>query len=175
VTGPGSETPARGAALSPVTAYIGVGANLGFARDSVLNALADLERLPQTEFVAASSLYQSPSMGAEGPDYVNAVAEISTRLSADDLLFALLAIEKQHGRVRTTKNAPRTLDLDLLLYGDAIIQSPTLAVPHPRLTERAFVLKPLIELAPGLEIPGKGAVSFFLNAVAGQKIWRIEP
>jgi 2-amino-4-hydroxy-6-hydroxymethyldihydropteridine diphosphokinase len=161
-------------AAAAITAYIGVGANLGFARDSVLNALADLARLPQTEFIGASSLYRSPSMGAEGPDYINAVAELLTRLAAEDLLHALFAIEKQHGRVRTTRNAPRTLDLDLLLYGDSIIDAPGLVVPHPRLTERAFALKPLMELAPGLVIPGLGRAADYVSRIAGQEISRVD-
>lgn len=158
----------------PVTAYVGVGANLGFARDAVMNALADLAQLPQTEFVAASGLYRSPSMGAEGPDYVNAVAELATQLPPEDLLQMLFAIEIRHGRVRTTRNAPRTLDLDLLLYGSAIIKTPALTVPHAHMTERAFVLVPLAELAPDLIVPGAGPLSDLLDAVADQDIERDE-
>lgn len=157
-----------------VTAYIGVGANLGFARDAVLNALADLEELPDTEFVAASSLYRSAPVDAEGPDYINAVAELRTGLSATALLAAMQAIEKMHGRVRTVRNAPRTLDLDLLLFGSARIATPELTVPHPRLGERAFVLLPLAELAPDLEIPGQGRVAALITQIAGQEIERLD-
>ncbi len=162
---------------TPVTAYIAIGANLGFARDSVLNALLDLERLPNSEFIAASSLYQSPSMGSEGPDYINAVAEIKTTLKPIDLLFALLSIERQHGRVRipNERNAPRTLDLDLLMMGDLILDTPDLTLPHPRMTERAFVLKPLLELAPEVVIPGKGPAQLCRTAIADQEISLLEP
>jgi 2-amino-4-hydroxy-6-hydroxymethyldihydropteridine diphosphokinase len=158
-----------------VTAFIGVGANLGFSRDAVLNALADLGRMPSTEFVAASSLYQSAPIDSEGPDFINAVAEIETTLSAEDLLTALQAIETRYGRVRTTRNAPRTLDLDLLLYGDGLIKTPDLIVPHPRLHERAFVLQPLIELTGPIEIPGHGRIDTLAAAVADQRVDRLEP
>ncbi len=160
---------------TPVTAYIGVGANLGFAEDAVRNALADLARLPKSEFICASSLYRSSPIDADGPDFINAVVEIATGLSAADLLYALLVIEKVHGRVRTTRNAPRTLDLDLLLYGDAIIDTPELTVPHPRLIERAFTLVPLLELAPDLVLPELGAARNFLPAVDDQDIERLDP
>jgi 2-amino-4-hydroxy-6-hydroxymethyldihydropteridine diphosphokinase len=165
----------NGVAAEPVTAYIGAGANLGFARDAVLNALSDLSRMPSTEFVAASSLYRSAPIDAEGPDFINAVAEIETTMSAPQLLAALQAIETRYGRVRTTRNAPRTLDLDLLLYGDGIITSPDLVVPHPRLHERAFVLLPLIELAGAIAIPGKGPATALADAVGEQRVERLEP
>jgi len=157
-----------------VTAYVGVGANLGFARDAVLNALADLSRLPETEFVAASGLYRSAPVDGDGPDYVNAVAELSTALSAHALLTTLQAIETRYGRVRTTRNAPRTLDLDLLLYDDGIITTPDLVVPHPRIGERAFVLEPLIELAGDVDIPGRGRARALMEAVRGQRIIRLD-
>ena len=160
---------------APVVAYIGVGANLGFAQDAVMNALVDLSGLPDSEFIAASGLYRSASIGADGPDYINAAAEIATRLSPLDLLAALQAIELRHGRVRTTRNAPRTLDLDLLLYNDAIIVTPDLVVPHPRLAERAFVLMPLLELAPTLRIPGKGPARGLLANVADQRVEALAP
>lgn len=163
------------AAPHRVRAFIGVGANLGFSRDAVLNALLDLERLPDSEFIAASSLYRSTPVDAEGPDFINAVAEIETGLSASDLLHALLAIEKAHGRVRTTRNAPRTLDLDLLLHGDTVSNTAELTLPHARLTERAFVLMPLLEIDPGLQIPGAGPASALFEAVEDQDIERLEP
>lgn len=157
-----------------VRAFIGVGANLGFARDAVMNALVDLEGLPDTEFIAASSLYRSAPVDAEGPDFINAVAEVETGLSASELLHALLAIEKVHGRVRTTRNAPRTLDLDLLLYGDVRITSPELTVPHPRVAERAFVVMPLAELAPDLVVPGIGPLAELQGYVEDQDIERLD-
>src|SRR5262245_15570698 len=133
---------------SPVRAFVGVGANLGDARAQVLAGIAALARLPGTRVVARSGLYASAPLDAPGPDYVNAVVELDTRLPADALLHALHAIEARHGRVRSTLNAPRTLDLDLLLYGDQRSDDPALQLPHPRLHLRAFVLKPLLEIAP---------------------------
>ena len=157
-----------------VPAFIGVGANLGFARDAVLNALADLSRLPLTEFVAASGLYRTAPVDGDGPDYINAVAEIVTTQSAHELLLALQALETKYGRVRTTRNAPRTLDLDLLLYGDGILKTPDLTVPHPRMAERAFVLMPLIELAGPVAIPGHGRADALLARIDGQDVERID-
>ena len=165
----------NGAAMEPVTVYVGVGANLGFARDAVLNALADLSRIPSIEFVAASSLYRSAPVDAEGPDFINAVAEIETTMSPQELLASLQAIETRYGRVRTSRNAPRTLDLDLLLYGDGIITTPDLVVPHPRLHERAFVLSPLIEIAGPVVIPGKGRADALAEAVVAQRVERLQP
>ena len=159
---------------TPVTAFIGVGANLGFARDAVLNALADLSGLPDTVFIAASGLYRSAPVDGDGPDYINAVAELATTLSAHELLAALQAIEKRHGRVRTTRNAPRTLDLDLLLYGDGILKTPDLTVPHPRIAERAFVLQPLIELAGPIDIPGRGRADALAARITDQRIERLD-
>jgi 2-amino-4-hydroxy-6-hydroxymethyldihydropteridine diphosphokinase len=158
-----------------VKAFIGVGANLGFSRDAVLNALADLARLPRTEFVAASSLYRSAPIDSSGPDFINAVAEIDTELPATDLLAHLWSLELQAGRVRTERNAPRTLDLDLLLYGDLVINTAELTVPHKSMRERAFVLKPLLELAPDIEIPQLGLASALLPHVLDQDIERLEP
>lgn len=159
---------------APVTAFVGVGANLGFSRDAVLNALADLSGLLETTFVASSGLYRSAPVDGDGPDYINAVAEIETTLSAHALLAALQAIETRYGRVRTTRNAPRTLDLDLLLYGDGFLKTPDLIVPHPRIAERAFVLMPLIEIAGPIAIPGQGRADALLAEVAGQTIERLD-
>lgn len=158
-----------------VRAFIGVGANLGFARDAVLNALADLSTLPDSEFVAASNLYSTAPIESSGPDYINAVAEIRTGLDAQALLDALFAIEKRYGRVRTERNAPRTLDLDLLLYGEKEIRTSELTVPHARLTERAFVLVPLLELDPEIKIPGAGAARDFAALRTDQAIVRLDP
>lgn len=160
---------------APVTAFVGVGANLGFARDAVLNALADLSRLPDTSFVAASSLYRSVPVDAEGPDFINAAAEVETTLPPLQLLAALQAIETKYGRVRTTRNAPRTIDLDLLLYGDGLVTTPDLVVPHPRLHERAFALLPLIELAGRIEIPGHGRADVLAEGLRHQVVERLEP
>jgi 2-amino-4-hydroxy-6-hydroxymethyldihydropteridine diphosphokinase len=133
----------------PVTAFVGVGANLGDARRTVREAIAALGALPATRLVRASRLYRSAPVDAGGPDFINAVAEVETRLGAMDLLARLQRLEQAAGRERPYRNAPRTLDLDLLLFGDARIESAALTVPHPRLRERAFVLLPLRELAPG--------------------------
>ncbi|WP_372661229.1 2-amino-4-hydroxy-6-hydroxymethyldihydropteridine diphosphokinase [Hydrogenophaga sp.] len=148
----------------PVQAYVALGANLGNAVSTVRDALAALNTLPQTRLVKASSLYRTAPIDASGPDYINAVAEVSTALTAPDLLTALQAMEQAAGRERPYVNAPRTLDLDVLLYGSARIESPLLTVPHPRMWERAFVLVPLREIAP--TVVEREA----LNAVAGQVI-----
>lgn len=132
----------------PVTAFVGLGANLGNAAHSVERALQGLADLPCTVLVARSRLYRSAPVDAGGPDYVNAVAKLSTTLSAPALLGELLRLEAAAGRERPYHHAPRTLDMDLLLYGDGRIVSPALTVPHPRMAGRAFVLKPLAELAP---------------------------
>ncbi len=131
-----------------VTAFVALGANLGDARASVLQALADLSGLPETRVRARSRLYRTAPHEAQGPDFINAVAKIETRLRAPELLVQLQSLEQAAGRERPYRNAPRTLDLDLLLYGDARIDSPRLTVPHPRMGARAFVLHPLADLAP---------------------------
>jgi 2-amino-4-hydroxy-6-hydroxymethyldihydropteridine diphosphokinase len=131
-----------------VVAYIALGANLGNAAASVQNAMDALALLPGMSVTRLSSLYRSAPVDASGPDFINAVVEISTRLSAPDLLAQLQALEHEAGRERLYRNAPRTLDMDLLLYGDACIASPALTVPHPRMAQRAFVLLPLAEIAP---------------------------
>lgn len=133
-----------------VAAYVALGANLGDAMGTVRDALHSLDRTPGIRLVQASSLYRTAPIESSGPDYINAVAEVVTTLSAPDLLAALQAIEHAAGRERPYRNAPRTLDLDLLLYGSARIESPQLTVPHPRMNERAFVLVPLNEIAPTL-------------------------
>ena len=157
----------------PVHAWVGLGANLGDARTTLVAALAALGRLPDTTLLAASSVYRSAPIESTGPDYLNAVARLATRLAPTALLLELQRIEREHGRERPYRNAPRTLDLDLLLYGDECITSPALTVPHPRLHERAFVLVPLAELAPRLIIPGRGAVAGMLGAVVAQRVDRL--
>jgi 2-amino-4-hydroxy-6-hydroxymethyldihydropteridine diphosphokinase len=156
-----------------VTAYIGIGANLGDARANVLDAVERLRRLPGVSLEALSSLYRSAPIDSSGDDYINAVARLGTTLPAQELLQALLGIEQAHGRERPYFNAPRTLDLDLLLYGDAQLATPALTVPHPRMHQRAFVLVPLLELAPGALLPGLGPAADFVSAVADQGIVRL--
>jgi 2-amino-4-hydroxy-6-hydroxymethyldihydropteridine diphosphokinase len=151
----------------PVRAFIGLGANLGDPLAALRGALDDLARLPATRLIRASGLYGSTPVDSSGPDYVNAVAEISTCLSAPALLAALQQQELGAGRERPYRNAPRTLDLDVLLFGTARIDSPALVVPHPRMTERVFVLMPLAELAPELVTAAE------LAAVGDQGVWRL--
>lgn len=139
--------------MSPAAAervFVGLGANLGDAVATVRAAFEALGELPHTACVARSSLYRSAPVDAQGCDYVNAVAQLQTGLSPTALLEALQAIETRFGRQRPYRNAPRTLDLDLLLFGERRIATPQLTVPHPRLHERAFVLVPLAEIAPDL-------------------------
>lgn len=131
-----------------VTAFVALGANLGDARATVLRAMQSIAALRDTKLLQRSSLYRSAPVDATGPDFINAVVELSTRLSPQDLLSALQAIEQAAGRERPYRNAPRTLDLDILLYGDITLDSPTLVIPHPRMFTRAFVLVPLVEIAP---------------------------
>ena len=135
-----------------VTAFIGMGGNLGQARTTVLAAIDALAQLPRTQLIASSPLYGSAPLGenADGPNYVNAVAQLQTTLSADALLRELHRIEGAFGRARSYKNAPRTLDLDILLYGDTVCHTDTLTLPHPRMHERAFVLYPLFDLKPDI-------------------------
>ena len=155
-------------------AFIGLGANLGDPEAQVRRAFAALTELPGTRLLAASSLYRSaPVAYTVQPDFVNAVAQVETRLGAEALLRELLATEARFGRVRQFPNAPRTLDLDLLLYGDRVIAEPGLVVPHPRMHERAFVLAPLAEIAPDTMIPGKGRAGALLAACVDQKIEKI--
>lgn len=152
---------------SAVLAHVALGANLGDARATVSDAIAALDRLPQTRLLRASGLYRSAPWEASGPDFINAVAAVETGLDAHELLRALQALELQAGRERPYRNAPRTLDLDLLLYGDARIDSPRLTVPHPRMGGRAFVLRPLAEIDASLVAPEA------LAAVAEQRIERM--
>jgi 2-amino-4-hydroxy-6-hydroxymethyldihydropteridine diphosphokinase len=150
-----------------VIAYIGVGANLGDATGTVTLAMKLLGRLPRTQPVAASSLYRSAPVDATGPDFVNAVVAIKTGLNAFELLAHLQRIERDCGRARPYRNAPRTLDLDLLLFGRARMDGPTLQVPHPRMLVRAFVLLPLYDIAPELVSAAQ------LQAVESQPISRL--
>lgn len=152
----------------PVVAYVALGANLGQPQAALAHAIDALDALPYTRVTARSSLYRTAPVDAGGPDFFNAVVQLSTRLPAPVLLDVLQKLEQAAGRERPYRHAPRTLDLDLLLYGDARIQSPRLTVPHPRMHERAFVLVPLHEMAPARVGPDA------LAAVAGQRIQRLD-
>lgn len=145
-------------AADPVQAWVGLGSNLEQPLQQVRSALDELAGIPDTRLLAASSLYRSAPLGpADQPSYINAVACLETQLTAAALLDALQTIETAHGRVRTgARWGPRTLDLDILLYGDQRIDTPRLRVPHPGLAERNFVLYPLAEIVPDLDIPGLG-------------------
>ena len=159
-----------------VTGYIGLGANLDDPAAQVEFALGELARLPHTLLAARSSLYVSAPVGYDQqPDFINAVAKLETGLSPRALLAALLDIEHRHGRERTFRNAPRTLDLDLLLYGDAHFHEPGLELPHPRMHQRAFVLEPLMEIAPDLHIPGHGSAKTQFVHCADQPIHLYQP
>jgi 2-amino-4-hydroxy-6-hydroxymethyldihydropteridine diphosphokinase len=154
--------------------FIALGANLGDPVATVKAAIVALRGLPQTEFIAASSLYCTAPVGLKHqPDFINAVVELIAVSPAPTLLESLFDIEARFGRRRSVRNAPRTLDLDLLLYGDAVSHDPQLILPHPRLHERAFVLAPLAEIAPQLVIPGRGAVADLLLRCAGQQIEKL--
>lgn len=162
-------------------AYVALGANLptssGDARSTLTQAFEALAHLPTTAVTAHSSFYQTAPVDADGPDFINAAATLDTALDAPSLLAALLAIEHLHGRTRPAtpagQHAARTLDLDLLMHGDAVIDTPFLTLPHPRMHQRAFVLAPLAEIAPQLVIPGHGRVSDCLNSLGGQRVSRI--
>ena len=156
-----------------VLVYIGIGANLGEPRAAVLAAIDECRLIDRTRLSAVSSLYRSAPIDSSGPDYVNAVVAAETALTALELLTALQHIEARHGRRRPYRNAPRSLDLDLLMYGQEVIDLPDLIIPHPRLHKRSFVLVPLIELASRLEIPGRGLAEHWLAEVTDQAIERI--
>lgn len=157
-------------------AWIGLGANLGDPAAAVRAGLQALAGLPDTVLGPVSGLYRTAPVGVtDQADFCNAVAGLDTSLAPQQLLTALQRIESAHGRVRMRRWGPRQLDLDVLLYGDQVIDQPALTVPHPRLQERAFVLVPLAELAPGLQVPGVGRVDALAGAVAGQGIIPWEP
>ena len=151
----------------PVPAYIALGANLGDAERAVRGAVDAIAALPHTGLIAQSALYRTAPVDSSGPEYVNAVVQVATRLTAPELLSHLQDIEARAGRERPYRNAPRTLDLDLLLYGSGHMASAALTVPHPRLWQRAFVLVPLADIAPHLVSREQ------LAAVADQTITRL--
>ncbi len=145
---------------SPVTAFIALGSNLGDPAQQIRSALRALAALPETRLVRQSSFYRNPPEGGLAqPEFVNAAAQIETRADPRELLDRLLEIERAHGRARDFPNAPRTLDLDVVLYGDRVVREPGLTIPHPRMLERAFVLVPLAEIAPDAAVPGRGRVA----------------
>ncbi|WDZ96811.1 2-amino-4-hydroxy-6-hydroxymethyldihydropteridine diphosphokinase [Herbaspirillum sp. WKF16] len=154
-------------------AYIGIGGNLGDARATVEQAIARLAGLPDSRLLRTSSLYRTAPVDSGGDDYVNAVSQISTSLAPLELLYALQRIELDHGRERPYRNAPRTLDLDLLLYGELRIDSAELCVPHPRMAQRAFVLAPLLDIEPAIDIPGIGAAQACLARIVDQPISKL--
>lgn len=157
------------------TAFIGLGSNLADPVVQVSQALQALDRLPQTRLLKSSSLYRSAPVGyLDQPDFINAVAQVETGLAPRALLDALLALELECGRTREFPNAPRTLDLDLLIYDDLPHHEHGLTVPHPQMQRRAFVLRPLLEIAPDCIIPGVGAAADALAGCAGQQLERLE-
>ena len=156
-------------------AYVGLGANIGEPRAQLLAAWDALGRIPQTRAIARSGLYRSAPMGHEDqPDFLNCAAKLDTALEPHALLSHLQKVERDLGRERSFRDAPRTIDLDLLLYGSESIDTPDLVVPHPRMHERAFVLEPLIELDPDAVIPGRGSAAECLRACAAQRIQRVD-
>lgn len=160
---------------SQPTAFVGLGANLGDARSSLIAAVRQIEGLPGTRLAAVSSLYRSAPVDSSGPDYLNAVVGLETDLPPRALLHALQRIEQLHGRERPYPNAPRTLDLDLLAYGEVTQQDPELTLPHPRAHLRAFVLQPWAELAPDLILAGRECLAVLAAAVTDQPIELIAP
>lgn len=161
--------------MTGVTAYVALGANLGDPVAQVMAGLAALAALPQTRLLAQSSLYRTAPVGYAGqPDFINAVAAVETKLSPRELLAALLATEQRHGRVRDFINAPRTLDLDVLLYGNLQLHEDGLTIPHPRMHERAFVLVPLAQIAPDCMLPARGTVSGLLRGIDTAGVERLE-
>lgn len=155
-------------------AFVALGSNLEDPQQQVLRALAELDGLPETRVTARSALYRTAPVGYDNqPDFINAAAEVSTTLEPLALLRALLALETAHGRERPFPNAPRVIDLDLLLYDDLELHDPELTLPHPRLHERGFVLFPLADIAPELHVPGKGRVRDLLQALPDQGVARM--
>ena len=155
-------------------AFVALGSNLEDPQHQVLRALAELDSLPETRVIAKSALYRTAPLGYDDqPDFINAAAEVSTTLEPVALLRALLALETTHGRERPFPNAPRVLDLDLLLYDDLQLHDPELTLPHPRLHERGFVLFPLADIAADVHIPGQGKVCDLLRRLPDQGVERL--
>jgi len=160
--------------VNPHTAFIALGSNLEAPVTQIHQALVKLGKMPKTKLTARSSLYRSVPVGnINQPQFINAVAKLETKLAPRELLRSLLDIELRHGRRREYPNAPRTLDLDLLLYDDLIYHEHGLTIPHPRMHQRAFVLLPLHEIAPDSVVPGIGSVAELLAACSGQDVQRL--
>jgi 2-amino-4-hydroxy-6-hydroxymethyldihydropteridine pyrophosphokinase len=160
--------------MATIRAFIGLGSNLGDSEFLLLGTFDELDTLPSTRLVARSSLYRSAPLGyTDQPDFINAVAEIETGLSPRQLLEALLDMEHRHGRVRDFLNGPRTLDLDILLYDGLMVHEPGLTLPHPRIGDRAFVLRPLLEIAPDCVVPGVGPAAGLLYNCEDQRLEKL--
>ena len=160
----------------PVRAFIGIGANLADPQANVRRAIAAIAAIADSRVVASSSMYRTAPVGRlDQPDFVNAVTELETGLGAEALLDNLLSIEKDFGRERSTRNAPRTLDLDLLIYGDLRCETGRLTLPHPRVRERAFVLVPLVEIAADIRVGALGTAEQLLAAISTDGVERIGP
>jgi len=156
-------------------AFIALGSNLKNPLSQIQQAFNALTQLPGTHLIKRSSLYKSAPVGKlDQPDFINAVAQIETILKPQDLLIALLEIEQHQGRTRVSLNSPRTLDLDILLYENLQYCEEGLIIPHPRMTQRAFVLQPLMEIAPDCYVPGYPCISKLLTACSEQKLERIQ-
>lgn len=163
--------------MTPVSrkACIALGANIGDPLRQIEAGFAALAALPGTRLLSRSSLYRSAPVGyADQPDFINAVAIIETALAPHALLAALLNIERVNGRVREFPNAPRTLDLDIVLYGDCVVHDPGLTIPHARMLERAFVMVPLAEVAPDMEVPGQGTVRHLASRVDAGSVAQLQ-
>ena len=156
-------------------AFIALGSNLENPVFQIQHAFEEIKQIPGTCLLCHSSLYKTAPVGRlDQPDFINAVALIETQLAPHDLLEALLMIEHNHGRMRKSLNEPRTLDLDILLYGELQYQDEVLTIPHPRMAQRAFVLKPLMEIAPHCQIPGYGPIAPLLELCQAQQLERIK-
>ncbi len=156
-------------------AFVALGSNLENPIQHILQAFDELAKLPASRLLVYSSLYRSAPVGRlDQPDFINAVALIETALSPQTLLKALLTIEQQHGRIRESLNAPRTLDLDILMVDDLQCTENNLTLPHPRMHKRAFVLQPLMEISPDCQIPGQGTIAQLLAACSEQRLEQVQ-
>ncbi len=160
---------------TPTVAFLALGSNLDGPREQVARGMSEIAALPETQLLKRSSLYRTAPVGfLDQPDFINAVVMVETALAPHALLDGLLDIERRHGRLRDFPGAPRTLDLDVLLYADVVLHEPGLTLPHPRMHERAFVLRPLAEIAPEAVIPGQGRVADLLRECPDQRLERLD-
>ncbi|MCM2326518.1 MAG: 2-amino-4-hydroxy-6-hydroxymethyldihydropteridine diphosphokinase [Lysobacter sp.] len=160
--------------MNPVRAVVALGSNLDDPEARVRRAFGEVGALPSTRLLARSALYRTAPVGyLDQPAFINACALVETALGPRELLAGLLAIERRHGRVRDLPNGPRTLDLDVVLYGDLVLHEHGLTLPHPRAHERAFVLAPLLDVWPDAIIPGRGAAASYRDRVGDQAIERL--